>query len=282
MCSLVSFPNDAPIEEILAVFRRDGAVIINNMISEDSLCELNRELQGATASFQTGTRSPNESVIEFWGRKTIRYTRLAQRSKVFLNEVLVHPMFHGIVRPELNSDAYWMNTGQTMYVTPGERAQILHRDAENWPDMCLSQKQPEVTVSCMFALGDFTADNGATVVVPQSHLWEDYSRKPLPSEITQAVMPAGSGMIYSGKVIHGAGANVSDVWRHGMHLSFVQGWLTPEEAGCLSIDATQAKQLTPFQQRLLGFKCYDISATTPTGARLWTLDYEDIPLALGW
>ena len=48
----------------------------------------------------------------------------------------------------------------------------------------------EVTISCMFALSDFTAANGATVVVPGSHLWEDYSRTPdaAKGEVAQAVM----------------------------------------------------------------------------------------------
>ena len=47
------------------------------------------------------------------------------------------------------------------------------------------------------AISDFTAEVGATQVVPGSHLWDDYHRRPAPDEITQAVMPAGSGMIYT-------------------------------------------------------------------------------------
>lgn len=38
--------------------------------------------------------------------------------------------------------------------------------------------------------------------------------------------------------------------------------------------------MTPTQQQLLGFKCYDDSSHN--AVRLWTLDYEDIPTALGW
>ena len=68
--------------------------------------------------------------------------------------------------------------------------------------------------------------------------------------------------------------------RHGLHLSFCSGWLTPEEAGCVGFPLEKAKDLTPTQRRLLGYACYDDAKQN--AVRLWTLDYEDIPAALGW
>jgi hypothetical protein len=64
-----------------------------------------------------------------------------------------------------------------------------------------------------------------------------------------------------------------------MHLSYLVGWLTPEEAGCIGISDEVARTLTPLQQQLLGWRCYDGDTAA---ARLWTLDYEDIPVALDW
>ena len=133
----------------------------------------------------------------------------------------------------------------------------------------------------MFALSDFTAENGATRVAPGSHLWSDYSRQATDDEITQAVMPAGSGMIYLGKTLHSAGANKTESEaRFGMHLSYVLGWLTPEEAGCLGVTEDRAKTFTKQQQQLLGYRCYD--ASDLNGGRLWTVDYEDVPVGLKW
>ena len=133
----------------------------------------------------------------------------------------------------------------------------------------------------MFALSDFTAENGATRVAPGSHLWSDYSRQAADDEITQAVMPAGSGMIYLGKTLHSAGANkTKSEARFGMHLSYVLGWLTPEEAGCLGVTEDRAKTFTKQQQQLLGYRCYD--ASDLNGGRLWTVDYEDVPVGLKW
>ncbi len=92
-------------------------------------------------------------------------------------------------------------------------------------------------------------------------------------------MPAGAGMIYTGRVLHGAGANATvDEWRFGLHLSYVLGWLTPEEAGPLASGWEDVQHLSPLAQRLLGWRC---SPADEAAARLWTVDYEDVPVGLG-
>jgi ectoine hydroxylase-related dioxygenase (phytanoyl-CoA dioxygenase family) len=267
--------------EILEVFSRDGGVIVHNMLSDEVRNSLRSELAESMQSTDAGTKSSDKGVQEFWGSNTKRFTRLAYRSKSFRDHVLVHPLLRGVANSELGPHcaSYWMNTGQVMIIGPGEKAQWLHRDADNWP-LILGPTAKPVTVSCMFALSDFTAESGATRVVPGSHKWDDFSRKAQDHEISQAIMPAGSALIYSGTVLHGGGANTtSTVWREGMHLSFLVGWLTPEEAGCIGIPEDIARTLTPDQQQLLGYRCYtgDVKA-----ARLRTIDYEDIPVGMKW
>jgi len=267
--------------EILEVFSRDGGVIVHNMLSDEVRNSLRSELAESMQSTDAGTKSSDKGVQEFWGSNTKRFTRLAYRSKSFRDHVLVHPLLRGVANSELGPHcaSYWMNTGQVMIIGPGEKAQWLHRDADNWP-LILGPTAKPVTVSCMFALSDFTAEGGSTRVVPVIHKWDDFSRKAQDHEISQAIMPAGSALIYSGTVLHGGGANTtSTVWREGMHLSFLVGWLTPEEAGCIGIPEDIARTLTPDQQQLLGYRCYsgDVKA-----ARLWTIDYEDIPVGMKW
>ena len=267
--------------EILEVFHRDGGVIVHNMLSDEVRNNLRSELAESMQSTEAGTKSSDKGVQEFWGSNTKRFTRLAYRSNSFRDHVLVHPLLRGVADAELGPHcaSYWMNTGQVMIIGPGEKAQWLHRDADNWP-LILGPTAKPVTVSCMFALSDFTAESGATRVVPGSHQWDDFGRKAQDHEISQAIMPAGSALIYSGTVLHGGGANTtSNVWREGLHLSFLVGWLTPEEAGCIGLPENIARTLTPLQQQLLGYRCYsgDVKA-----ARLWTIDYEDIPIGMKW
>ena len=268
--------------EILAVLAQDGGVIVHNMLTPQIVANLLTELAPQSETSQVGPKSDNENVNHFWGQQTKRFTRLAQRSQTFADEVLVHPILTGVADELLKPycASYWMNTGQMMIVMPGGAPQYIHRDSDDWPAMC-GPASPPCQVSCMFALSDFTAENGATRVVPGSHLWSDFSRQATDSEITQAVMPAGSGMIYLGKTLHSAGANKTENEpRFGMHLSYVLGWLTPEEAGCLGVTEDRAKTFTKQQQQLLGYRCYD--ASDLNGGRLWTVDYEDVPVGLKW
>jgi len=268
--------------EILAVLAQDGGVIVHNMLSPQVVANLLSELAPQSETSQVGPKSDNENVNHFWGQQTKRFTRLAQRSQTFADEVLVHPTLTGVADELLKPycASYWMNTGQMMIVMPGGAPQYMHRDSDDWPAMC-SPTAPPCQISCMFALSDFTTENGATRVAPGSHLWSDYSRQATDDEITQAVMPAGSGMIYLGKTLHSAGANKTENEpRFGMHLSYVLGWLTPEEAGCLGVTEDRAKTFTKQQQQLLGYRCYD--ASDLNGGRLWTVDYEDVPVGLNW
>jgi ectoine hydroxylase-related dioxygenase (phytanoyl-CoA dioxygenase family) len=280
MNELQHLANDAPLAAVLAVLATDGAVIIDELLSPDVLARFRADMERAASMFGAGTRSGNPAVASFWGDVTKRFTRLASRSDAFV-EILLDPTLLGVADELLlpNCSKYWMNTGQMMIIGPGEAAQMMHRDADNWRTM----NRPdgfEVTVSCMFAITDFTADVGATRVVPGSNNWADFRRKAQPDEVTQAVMTAGSGMIYTGRAIHGAGANVtSDQWRFGLHLSYVLGWLTPEEAGPLGVDWDSVATLPEKAQQLLGWRCYSASGIDST--RLWTIDYEDVPVGLG-
>jgi ectoine hydroxylase-related dioxygenase (phytanoyl-CoA dioxygenase family) len=169
---------------------------------------------------------------------------------------------------------YWLNTGQVMAVGPGEPAQYLHRDEGNWPEVINDDN--EVTVSCMFALSDFTRENGATVVQPGSQVLpagvrrgEAHTDAEFPT--AYAEMSAGSGMIYTGKVVHGAGENTTGEWRYGMHVSFVLGWLRPEEASPLMVDRERAASLPPRARDLLGWSSYHSDG----GGRTWLVDFED-------
>lgn len=281
MVRLQQVTRDDGVEAVMAGLADDGAVIVRDFIAAPTLRRFRDDIDSHADALAAGTLADSPVVQRFWGANTKRFTRLAHRSAAFL-EFLADPLYLAVADQTLLPHAtdYWMNTGQMMIVGPGERSQWLHRDAENWPSMCRSDGF-EVTLSCMFAISEFTSEVGATRVVPGSHLWDDYGRKAVPQEVCQAVMPAGGGMIYTGRVLHGAGANeTAEQWRHGMHLSYVLGWLTPEEAGPLGTSWEEVAHLPQRVQRLLGWRCSSVDDAL--AARLWTVDYEDVPVALGF
>jgi len=261
----------ASIADVVAHLRSAGGVIVRNMLSDQIRTSFRTDIAQMADSHQPGTITGGERMAEFWGAQTKRFTRLAWRSPTF-EQILLQPTLLGVADELLlpACDDYWLNTGQMMIIGPGETSQMWHRDAGNWPVVC-TPTSPEVTVSCMYAIGDFTADNGATRVIAGSQSWPDYATQPTDDQVAIAEMRAGDGLIYTGRVIHAGGANVTaDEWRLGLHVSFVAGWLTPEEALPISAPWETVQHLSPRSQRLLGWKSYGVRS------RLWTVDYEEI------
>jgi ectoine hydroxylase-related dioxygenase (phytanoyl-CoA dioxygenase family) len=129
----------------------------------------------------------------------------------------------------------------------------------------------------VIALVDFTADNGATLVVPGSHRWED-DRYPELGELVPAAMPAGSAVIYLGNTFHAGGANTTrDSVRRGMHVSYCLGWLRTEENQALATPLAVARRLPPRAQQLLGFGVHD--DVEAGGGYLGTVELE-APIAV--
>ncbi|MEM7272314.1 MAG: phytanoyl-CoA dioxygenase family protein [Actinomycetota bacterium] len=266
----------AALPGILEALATHGGVIVEDLLGVAAADRIREELAEGYEATAPGSKSDLDVWQVFHGAATIRFTGLAARSRAFVDHALLNPTMLAVADAVLlpHGSDYWLNTGQVMAVGPGEPAQYLHRDENNWPEAVADDR--ELTVSCMFALSEFTMANGATVVQPGSHrLTAGVRRGPAQSDAefptAYAEMPAGAGMIYSGKVVHGAGANTTDGWRYGMHLSYVVGWLRPEEASPLMVDRARAAELPPRARDLLGWSSYHSAG----GGRTWLVDFED-------
>jgi ectoine hydroxylase-related dioxygenase (phytanoyl-CoA dioxygenase family) len=269
---LVTLNPDSPMKRVLELVDADGGVIVRDFLSRDLLQRLQAELRAFVEESTPGSKEPDGIWQQFHGTRTKRFCGLAAKSPAFV-ELLLDPSLKAYADHFLlpRCGSYWLNTSQMMVIGPGEPAQFLHRDSTNWPHF--PWPAPEVTVSCMFALSDFEIESGATQVAPGSHRWSDPDRAPTAAEITQAVMPAGSVLLYSGNVIHAAGENrTADRARWGMHVSWVLGWLRPEECHYLAVPIEVARKLPERVQQLLGYHSYRPSTY---GGRLGLVDFEE-------
>jgi len=104
----------------------------------------------------------------------------------------------------------------------------------------------------MWALRDYTENNGATRCIPGSHLWRN-TRHPLYKESVPAIMPAGSCFLFSGALYHGGGPNDSDATRWAVNMDYSVAWLRQEENQYLSNPIECARRMPPKIQRLIGY-----------------------------
>src|SRR5262245_9103686 len=263
----------APTEDIAGGLLEHGAVIVEGVLDADLLARFNAEIDPILGQVSPDRTYLNPAIDFFYGDRVRQITGVAARSRVFGEEILCHPFYEAVCDAILGPSCarYQLNVAQVMDRGPGAERQILHRDEDVW--VHLPRPHAEVQLASVIALVDFTAEIGATVVVPGSHRW-DREREPQPDELACAEMPAGSAVLYLGSTIHAGGGNTtSDRWRRGMHMSFVVGWLRTEDNNYLSTPPHVARTLPRRSQELLGYAAHDAIASG--GGYLGTVDLLD-------
>ena len=200
---MIDIPRVTPedgVSALVAHLEGEGCVIIERLASRDLLERSDVDL--ASALERVGTNN-----TEFAGRNTKRLNGVLSLVPA-TQELALHPTIIAMVERMLLPYCvrYQLNYDGIMHLMPGETAQDLHRDGLIYP---FRHPAPPYTIACMWAQSEFTRENGGTCLVPGSHLWEQ-EREPRAREVVQAVMRAGSVVIYTGGVYHGAGANRSN------------------------------------------------------------------------
>ena len=265
---------DEPAASVTAALLEDGAVIVEGFLDEDLLGRFNAELDGhLELAPYGGATFLNDVVAWFFGHRTRQVTGVAGKSRIFATEILTHPLYRAVCDEILlpSCARYQLNIAHVLDRGPGSDAQIIHRDEAVW--IHLPEPHPEVQVASVVALVDFTAENGATRVVPGSHRWER-GRTATDDELVPAEMAAGSAVIYLGSTLHGGGANTTtQVSRRGMHVSYCLGWLRTEENQYLATPLDVVRDLPRESQELLGFAAHD--ALAAGGGYLGTVDVQD-------
>jgi ectoine hydroxylase-related dioxygenase (phytanoyl-CoA dioxygenase family) len=110
-------------------------------------------------------------------------------------------------------------------------------------------------VSTIWAIDDFTADNGATEIIPESHRWDGREPRPDASLLQPVIMPAGSVVMFAGTLWHRGGANRSDRPRLAITPQYCQPWVRQQEQMILSVGA-RAVDYSHRIQDLLGYSIH--------------------------
>ncbi|MDE0392874.1 MAG: phytanoyl-CoA dioxygenase family protein [Rhodospirillales bacterium] len=244
MARLNTFDAGVAADPLVTAIERDGYAIVRGILDSGTVARLSCELAPHLEATETG--DPDA----FFGSRTKRFGALLSRCPS-ARDMVVHPLVLAVADRVLGPYCarYQINYTGIMHIEPGESAQTMHRDTGLYP---IQNPAPPLTLATMWAVTDFTAENGATRIVPGSHRWPD-ARVPDSDEIRAAEMPAGSLMLYVGNIIHGGGANSSNAARCGLALHYSLGWLRQEENQYLAVPMEEARTFTRQLQCLMGY-----------------------------
>lgn len=244
MPELRHLPATASVDDVLGIIAEDGAVIVDQLIDPILLQRVCTEIMPYVEATPPGRD-------QFTGFLTTRTGALVARSPA-CRELVLEPLVNAATQAFLAPycDCYQLHLTQVIRIKPGQPAQPLHRDRLAWGGFL--QRVIEPQLNTIWAITDFTRDNGATRVAPGSQLWDE-ARHAEEHELTCAEMTAGSVILYTGSVIHSGGANLSEADRIGINITYSLGWLRQEENQYLSCPPDIAATLAPELQRLIGY-----------------------------
>ena len=237
-------PPTASAEDVAAVMAADGCAIIDRLAPAELLDRVDTEMSEFVERTPYGTD-------DFAGPRTRRTGGLVARSQSSQALVLDELVLGTVDDVLAHVNNYQLHLTQLIRIEPGGPAQVVHRD--QWAfDFFTFPTGYQVQCNTIWAATDFTEANGATRVVPGSHLAEDKLRFEL-ADTEPAEMERGSVLLYVGSLYHGGGPNQSDADRVGVNITYSVGWLRQEENQFLTVPLEIARELPERLQRLLGY-----------------------------
>jgi ectoine hydroxylase-related dioxygenase (phytanoyl-CoA dioxygenase family) len=231
----------AIVEADLAAMARDGYVILPDLLSPT-------QLDGIRAAVTPMLDRNGRNGFE--GRSTQRIYSVLNRTAA-CDVIADHPRVLALL-DRMFLPNYLLSMLQVINILPGEQAQMLHTDDGFYP---LPRPRAPLGAATIWAIDDFTADNGATDVVPGSHRWgdqlpdDDVERKPV-------AMSAGSCVFFPGTLWHGGGANRTDRPRLAVTAQYCEPWLRPQEAFTLSMTRDTVRRVSEDIRRMLGYSIH--------------------------
>ena len=226
--------------EVLAA---NGCVVVDDLVDPAVFDAMETELAPFMAATPYGD--------DFSGHQTRRTGGLVARAPTS-HALVMHPLVTGAVGSVLgHATAFQLHLTQIISIEPGQPAQYIHRD--QWAfDFFSFPAGYEVTCNTIWAMTDFTAENGGTRLIPGSHRAADKLQH-TEADTEPAEMTKGSVLIYTGALYHGGGANRAGAPRNGVNITYSVGWLRQEENQYLTVPADVARELPDDLLRMIGY-----------------------------
>lgn len=226
---------------------RDGYTILENVLDSELVEALSADLSRLERELET--RPANNA---FEGTKTYRVYNLLARGKLW-EQVPVHDSILPLVERVLDPGCL-VSSLSSIGIDPGETEQPIHAD-----DQLIPLAKPHAATVCntMWALTDFTEANGATRVIPGSHLADSSPEIGQSYDSIAAEMPKGSVLVWHGSLWHGGGANRTEGRRVGIAMNYCAGFIRQQENQQLGIPREIVRGFSPRLRELVGYGVYN-------------------------
>jgi ectoine hydroxylase-related dioxygenase (phytanoyl-CoA dioxygenase family) len=225
---------------------REGYTVLEGVIDDELRIALLDDLRRIET--ETGARPAGNS---FEGAATTRVYNLLAHGPLW-QKVPVHPDVLAVIEGVLD-DGCLISSLSSIAIAPGEIAQPIHADDQLQP---IAKPHPPTVCNSMWALTDFTEANGATRIVPGSHLYDHSPPYGEPQESIPAEMAAGSVLVWPGSLWHGGGANTADTTRVGIAMNYCAGWIRQQENQQLGLPVELVQTFEPRLRELCGYGIY--------------------------
>ena len=183
------------------------------------------------SSFATSRYGPTADTAGSLGSRFIPCTNLISPRCGAQEAIQAGPLIEQLLAETVGPD-WVVSSFLSIIAGKGGHPQTLHQDGG------VMMTETPLLVNQMFMLDDVNHRNGGTVVVPTSHRLTgdagNYSPvAPLPPPVSLEA-PAGTVMVFDGRLLHGTGVNQTDTRRHVMVMAAQKPWMRTYSARCFS------------------------------------------------
>jgi ectoine hydroxylase-related dioxygenase (phytanoyl-CoA dioxygenase family) len=243
--TLQHLPPTATAEQVAERLQTLGYAIVHNLAPTSLMDRIEAEMAPHIEATPYGFDA-------FVGKQTRRTGSMIARSPA-ARELVMHPLAIATAAKFLgHASTFQLHLTQVISVHPGSEAQPLHQDQLAW-DFFPFPDDYHIQCNLLWAMSDYTEEMGATRVVPGSQ-YNGRDKTYTQADSEPAVMPRGSALFYTGKVFHGAGANLSDKIRRAINITYAVGWVRQEENQFLSCPLEVARTLPDDLLKVMGYQ----------------------------
>ncbi len=187
-----------------------------------------------------------------------------------LSEFSAHITWPGNKEMGLHIDQWFMPQA----VMPGEdytRPSDVSRLNQFWggPEQADHPINPPVVCNVMFAITDFTIENGATRLVSGSHRSGHHPVPDTDYDVTYAEIPAGSFVTWEGRTWHAASLNTGNSPRVGITTYWTAPFIRQLLNFPYGLRPEVAAELSEHERALMGFKIWNTYGATDDFGAQW-------------